>query len=196
MINKESLHRQARSLRWFRKTHRITGIFLFVVFIFISITGFLLGWKKNSNDTILPKTCIGTTNNLADWLPIEDLHNKAIATLRDSISPELSADLSRIDIRNSKGVAKFVFENHYWSIQLDGATGKVLQIGRRRSDFIEQVHDGSIIDNLLGTSHGGFKLFYTSISGLALFLFSISGFWLWLGPKRMHRQARRLKSQA
>ena len=98
----------------------------------------------------------------------------------------LSPELERIDIRKQKGMVKFIFEHHHWGIQLDGATGKVLHIGKRRSDFVENLHDGSIVDNALGTN-GYFKLFYTSVMGLALLTFVLTGFWLWFGPKRMRR---------
>ncbi|HRG29174.1 MAG TPA: hypothetical protein PLJ00_14850, partial [Chitinophagales bacterium] len=66
-------------------------------------------------------------------------------------------------------------------------TGKLLSIERRRSDFIEKVHDGSILDEVFNTSNGQIKLIYTSIMGLALLIFTITGFWLWYGPKRMRK---------
>jgi hypothetical protein len=181
---------QAKILRLFRKAHRITGAFLFLFFFLIAITGILLGIKSNSNGLILPKTVQGTTSDLKKWLPINLLHSKAIVILQDSISPNLSLELDRIDIRKNKGTVKFLFENHYWEVQLDGGTGELLQIGKRNSDFIEYIHDGSILDKYLKTSQNQFKLIYTSIMGLALLLFTITGFWLWYGPKKMKRKKR------
>jgi hypothetical protein len=35
-------------------------------------------------------------------------------------------------------MVKFIFAENYWGIQLDGATGKLLHIERRRSDIIEK----------------------------------------------------------
>jgi hypothetical protein len=81
-----------------------------------------------------------------------------------------------------------VFENHLWEVQLDGKTGELLQLDKRHSDFIENLHDGSVIDNLFGFSSKIFKVIYTTIMGLALILFTITGFWLWYGPKRMKRR--------
>jgi hypothetical protein len=95
-----------------------------------------------------------------------------------------------MDIRKEKGVIKFVYKNHYWGIQLDGATGKVLNISRRNSDFIENLHDGSILDAYLGTS-GVIKLLYSTVMGLALTSFTVTGFWLWYGPKRMKHLSRK-----
>lgn len=185
----ENIHRQqqAKTLRVARKMHRTTGICLFVFFFFISVTGLLLGWKKHSQGYLLAKTSVGVSSDLSTWLPMDSLHNIAVKLLRDSVSAQLSPELDRIDIRPEKGVVKFVFSEHYWGLQLDGTTGKLLQIERRRADFIEKVHDGSIVDQYLGLKNGTFKLFYTSIMGLALLLFTITGFWLWYGPKRMRK---------
>ena len=185
-----SKQKQAKILRLFRKVHRITGAMLFLFFFIIAITGILLGLKSNSNGLILPNTEQGTTSNLKKWLPIDSLHNKAILILQDSISPNLSLELDRIDIRKNKGVVKFIFENHYWEIQLDGATGELLNIGKRHSDLIEDIHDATILDRILNTSQTQIKLIYTLIMGLALLLFTITGFWLWYGPKRMKRKKR------
>jgi len=135
---------------------------------------------------LLPKTQTGTSSDLTQWLPMDSLKNKAIAVLRDSVSRDLSVTLDRIDVRNEKGIVKFIFADHYYGIQLDGVTGKVLHIGKRRSDVIENIHDGSILDAYLGTQ-GYVKLIYTLIMGIALLLFTITGFWLWYGPKRMRK---------
>lgn len=177
---------QAKVLRIFRKIHRTTGALLFIFFFFISVSGLLLGWKKNSNGYIIPKTQKGTTADLKQWLPVDSLHTIACTTLHKKVSSELSLELDRIDMRKEKGSVKFVFVDSFYEVQLDGATGGVLSIGKRRSDFLENVHDGSILDDYLGTD-GYIKLFYTSVMGVSLLIFTITGFWLWYGPKRMRK---------
>ncbi len=189
MSNSEKRKQQAKILRIFRKIHRTTGALLFIFFFFISITGVLLGWKKDSGEILLPKSYEGTSTELSEWLPLDSLHQKAIKVLHDSISPKLSIRMDRIDVRKEKGMVKFIFEDHYYGIQLDGATGEVLNIGKRNSDLIENIHDGSIVDSYLGGT-GYFKLFYTSVMGIALLVFTITGFWLWYGPKRMRKLAK------
>lgn len=141
----------------------------------------------------MPKTYTGISTELKDWLPIDSLHRRAIQVLHDSVSKDLSPELSKIDIRPKKGTAKFIFDDHYGEIQLDGATGELLNIGVRRADFIEHLHDGSILDRYLKTSGGQFKLFYSILVGLSLLLLSLSGLWLWYGPKKLRRL--KLKSQ-
>lgn len=172
------------SLHTLRKIHRTTGAFLFIFFIIISITGLLLIWKKHSNGLILPKSYKGTSTNLKEWLPLDSLHTNAIAYLHDSVDANLSTDLERIDVRMNKGMVKFVFLEAYVGIQIDGATGKLLHIEKRRSDLIENIHDGSILDYFAGTHKKEIlKLIYGSIMGLALLIFSITGFWLKFGPR-------------
>jgi len=182
--------KQAQTLRDFRKIHRLTGAVLFIFFFIVAITGVFLGWKKHSGGIILPKSYQGTSTDLKTWQPINDLNRIATQILKDSVDSNLSTKLNRIDIRKGKGMLKFTYSEHHWEIQLDGATGALLNIGKRHSDWIENVHDGSIIDGLLGISKGWFKLFYTTIMGLALLLFTVTGFWLWYGPKRMRKKQR------
>jgi uncharacterized iron-regulated membrane protein len=178
---------QAGTLRLFRKIHRITGASLFVFFFIVAVTGTLLGWKKHSNGVLLAQTQTGTTNDLSKWLPLDTLQQLAISYAHQHIDSNLSPNLDRIDVRNEKGIIKFVFADGFWGIQVDGASGKLLSIERRRSDFIEKIHDGSILDEVFNTSNGQIKLVYTSIMGLALCIFTITGFWLWYGPKRMRK---------
>ncbi|MBP6333848.1 MAG: PepSY domain-containing protein [Bacteroidia bacterium] len=179
--------KQAKTLRTFRKIHRTTGAFLFVFFFIVAITGLLLGWKKHSGGLLLPKSYQGTSTDLKDWLPLDSLHMIANKILIDSVSSAISLDLERIDIRKDKGMVKFIYVEKFYGVQLDGSTGNLLHIERRRSDFIEKVHDGSILDYYFKTSNGQIKLVYTSIMGSALIVFTITGFWLWYGPKRMRR---------
>jgi hypothetical protein len=187
MTENKSPKKQARLLRIFRNIHRTTGAFLFVFFLFVSISGLLLGWKKHSGGTILPESSKGTSTDLKDWLPIDRLHTTACNILHDSVSTDLSLDLDRIDIRKDKGMVKFVFSYHLWEIQLDGTTGELLNIGRRYSDVIENIHDGTVLDGWFGTEKGQIKLIYTSIMGLSLLTFTITGFWLWYAPKRIRK---------
>lgn len=176
----------------YRKIHRKIGAVLFVVFFIVSVTGLMLGWKKHSGGVILPATEVGASADLANWLPFDSLHQVALATLRDSIGPDHEPDLERIDARPQKGSVKFVFSKHYWEVQLDGTTGDVLAINRRTSDFIENIHDGSILDFLFETDDEQVKLVYTSITGLSLLLLSLTGMWLWYGPKRVRRHSRQM----
>ena len=62
-----------------------------------------MGWKKNSNGYILPETQKGTTADLKQWLPVDSLHTIACTTLHSEVSPNLSLEIDRIDMRKEKG---------------------------------------------------------------------------------------------
>lgn len=196
LLKESQRKRQAAILRTARKVHRTTGALLFVFFFLVAATGLLLGWKKHSGGLILADTIRGKSANPDDWLPIHTLQEKAIKLARDNISPDISPRIDRIDVRPDKGMAKFIFVQDYWGIQIDCTTGELLHVERRKSDFIENIHDGSILDVLAGTSGGWFKLVYTSVMGTALLTFTISGFWLWYGPKQFRTQNRRASKES
>ncbi|HUC82299.1 MAG TPA: PepSY-associated TM helix domain-containing protein [Flavisolibacter sp.] len=179
---------QAKWIRIYRWLHRKLAVASFVFFIIIALTGLLLGIKKQTG--LLAPTQKGSSVNLAGWLPVSDLQAKAEQYLRDSVSADLSAELDRIDIRPGKGIAKFIYKHHYHGLQLDCTTGDLLSVETRSSDFIEAIHDGSIVDRWLGTSGEQVKVTYMVITGVSMLLLILSGMWLWYGPKRIRAQKR------
>ena len=178
----------ARILRTFRKVHRWTGATLFFLFLIVSVSGLLLGWKKHSGGVLLANTEKGTSTDLTTWVSFDSIRAQAIQYLQDH-DPELSTEIDRMDVRPSKGTVKVRFKGHFTAVQIDGATGDLLTMEHRRADFIENIHDGSVVDDWLGIPNGYFKLFYTTVASLALLLFTITGFWLWYGPKHMRKLA-------
>jgi hypothetical protein len=176
---------QAKIIRGFRWLHRKIAVALFIFFLLISITGLLLGIKKHSG--LLAPTQKGASSNLSDWLSFDSLHKNAVRYLHDSVSADLSGDVDRMDVRPSKGIIKFSFKGHYTGLQLDGTTGQLLLVEKRKSDFIEDLHDGSILDDLFGTSDEQIKLGYTIVMGISLLMLVLTGMWLWYGPKKLRK---------
>ena len=172
--------RWVRYSRWF---HRKISLALFIFFFIISLTGLLLGIKKETG--LLAPTAKGTSTELNQWIPLSELTLRANRYLHDSVSKDLSTEIDRIDIRPGKGIAKFIYGGHYWGLQLDCTTGSLLSVEKRHSDFIENLHDGSIVDDLLGTPDEEFKVGYNILIGLSLIFLILSGLWLWYGPKRI-----------
>ncbi|MBC7830274.1 MAG: PepSY domain-containing protein, partial [Chitinophagaceae bacterium] len=179
----------AKKTRWYRKWHRRIGLFVMVFLLIISITGILLVWKKNSGGRLLADTQKGTSTTLIQWKSFDELATAAKAAVRKKHGQDVSVEISRIDARPDKGMVKVIFEGHYHAVQLDATTANVLLYEERRADFIEQIHDGSILDNLF-SSNGYSKLIYGSFAGLGLLLLTISGFWLWYNPKRITKKKR------
>ncbi|RMD72544.1 MAG: hypothetical protein D6818_06270 [Bacteroidetes bacterium] len=108
----------------------------------------------------------------------------AVARLRDSVPDLGDYTIDRMDVRPGKGVVKVRFERGYWEVQVDGATAEVKSVARRNADWIEHIHDGSIVSE-------GFKLLSMNVLGLGAVLMVGTGLWLWLGPRRFRKLKRR-----
>lgn len=185
------LHQIAGQTRWHRKYHRIISSFLMVFFVVIAASGLMLGWKKNTGGYLLADSRQGSHTDLRHWLPLDSLRTLAVLALHDKVDSSLSPELDRMDIRPDKGMIKFTFKRHFHAIQLDGASGKVLFLEKRRADWIEKLHDGSLVDYYGGWSGQPFKLLYTSLLGIGLGFLTLSGFWLWINPRRIKTRKKR-----
>jgi hypothetical protein len=170
------IQEKVKSLRWLRSLHRWVGIPLILFFLVIGITSILLAWKKKTE--LLPPTLKTEIENGTWILPSEMVRIGEDEMIRMGRDPEVD----RIDIRPDKGVAKVTFKTHFTEVQLDGLSGKVLSIETRHSDWIEKVHDGSIVDFYLKGDEAA-KLTYSTLTSLGLILMGISGFYLWYFPK-------------
>jgi len=89
-------------------------------------------------------------------------------------------DVDRVDVRPGKGMMKIVSKTR-WEIQLDSASGEILQTAYRRSDLIESIHDGSWF-------HDAAKLGIFLPAGITLLLLWLTGIYLFLLPIRTRRR--------
>ncbi len=170
---------RVKRLRRYRKYHRIVGLILAALLLISATTGLLLGWKKNS-DLIQPPTQKGLSKTLEDWKSVAELIPIAQAALEEKVPALEDYTVDRLDFRPSKGIVKVLFEKAWWEVQLDCTSGEVLSIAKRHSDWIEALHDGSIISDT-------FKLVSMNLLGLGLALMIVTGIWLWYGPKVIRR---------
>lgn len=97
-------------------------------------------------------------------------------------------DIERVDVRPSKGIMK-VITNSRWEAQLALADGEVLQVEYRRSDLIEQLHDGSFYGDAA-------KLWIFLPSGILLFALWLTGLYLWVLPYLTRRKRAKLRMKA
>ena len=164
-------------LRTARRYHRYIGIVLLALVLISVLTGLLLAWKKEFA-VLQPPTAKGISSELADWRPLAELAETARQAFIAQYPDQTDNAIDRLDVRPSKGIVKVLFEKGWQEVQIDGTTGEVLSIAKRNSDWIEALHDGSIISE-------GFKLVSMSTLGLGLLLLLITGFFLWYGPKRL-----------
>lgn len=172
-----SINVLVKRLRQFRSLHKVIGVGLAFFFLITSLTGILLGWKKNV-DALQPPTQDGNSPDLVQWKSFDEVASAAQQAL-DSVTQK-SIAIDRMDVRPKDGIIKVLFKEGYWEAQVDGKTAKVLSVAQRHSDWIEHIHDGSIINDL-------FKLIYTNMLGIGMATLAVTGLWLWYGPKVIRR---------
>ena len=169
-----------KSLRRFRKWHRLTGLTLAILLAISAITGVLLSLKKDIA-LIQPPTQKGSESPMTAWKPLHELESIARSSLYLNYPAQQNNPVDRIDVRPSKGIVKVLFEQGYWEVQVDAVSGEVKSIAQRHSDWIEALHDGSIISD-------GFKLISMNLIGFGLLLLICSGIWLYYGPRKVREE--------
>lgn len=178
-------------MTWFRffwQAHKWVGITLAVFLLLIAVTGFLLLIKKEAT-WIQPPTQKGSAAP-ADaplaFLSIEEAWDRVAAVGHaDFRSHE---DIDRIDVRPDKRVYKFRSNHNHTEIQIDAVSGAVLSVATRRSDFLEQLHDGSWFGKPV-------HAYWMPLVAIGVAFLSLSGVWLWIRPI-LSRRARRKKQAA
>jgi uncharacterized iron-regulated membrane protein len=170
--------------RLFRLIHYWISLPLLVTIFVIAATGSILALKKNFA-ALQPPTQTGTAPGDLNR-PIADLI-AAVSTVPGHAGTSWQ-DIERIDVRPEDGVAKVILHSRT-EVQVDTATGKVLQVGYRTSDFIETIHDFSILG-------GWWKYILSFGSGVALLAMAVTGAYLFLLPMLAKRRRRQKQARA
>lgn len=161
-----------------RRWHRFAAIAIAVPFLIVIVSGLLLQMKKEFT-WIQPPTVNGR-----DTIPELSFERILEATARvPEAQVETWGDISRLDVRPSKGMLKVQCRNGV-EVQLDAASGEVLQVATRRSDLIEGLHDGSFFADAA-------KLWIFLPSGLVVLFLWVSGLYLWWLPGSMRRRKKK-----
>ncbi len=84
------------------------------------------------------------------------------------------ADIARVDMRPDKGLVKLITRDAI-EVQLDAADARVLQVAKRRSDWIASIHDGTILG-------GRAKHLVALPCALILLALWFTGLWLFITP--------------
>jgi len=177
----ESSHRpRPRASRWprlNRSLHRWGAILTALPVLVVVLSGIVLQLKKDWS-WVQPPTARGSSTELA--IAFDDI----LAAARTVPEAGIASwnDVDRLDVRPGKGVVK-VRANNRWEVQIDTASGEVLQTAYRRSDLIESIHDGSFF-------HDRVKLWIFLPSAIVLFGLWVSGIYLWLLPHLVRRRKR------
>lgn len=153
----------------FRKSHRWGAVLVAAPFLVVVVTGILLQVKKQVT-WVQPATQKGIGKEPS--LSFEAI----LAAVKLIPVAEVTswADIDRIDVQPSKGIAKVTTKKR-WEVQVDLKSGDVLQTAYRRSDLIESLHDGSWF-------HDNAKLFIFLPSGIIVLGLWFTGMYLFVLP--------------
>lgn len=164
-----------------RKVHYWLSVAVAAPLLVVICTGLLLQVKKQT-EWVQPAERRGTGGAPALSLP----QVLEIARGVPEAGIESWDDIGRIDARPARGMLKVIAKNN-WEIQIDTATGAVLQTAYRRSDLIESLHDGSFFGDAA-------KLGLFLPAGVVLLLLWLTGLYLFALPL-LARRRRRKKSK-
>lgn len=164
---------------WNRRLHRWGAAAVALPFLLVIATGLLLQLKKQI-EWVQPREQRGTAEAPALSLP----RVLEIARTVPQAGIRTWDDVDRLDVRPAKGLVKVVSRTR-WELQLDAASGAVLQVAYRRSDLVESLHDGSFFHPLAKL------LVFLPVGAVVLGLW-LTGMYLWVLPWRARRaKARR-----
>lgn len=152
-----------------RRIHYWLTPVLALPFLLIVVTGILLLWKKDVAWIQPPDAKAGRAEvSLALPELLEICRTVPEAKVADW------GDISRVDFRPKKNLVKVSTQNGL-EIQIDAGDGRVLRTDVRRSDVIEQLHDGSFF-------HERVKLWVVFPVALGMLALWLSGLWMFLKP--------------
>lgn len=163
-----------------RKLHRWGAILIALPLLVIIGSGLFLQLKKDVA-WVQPPTMRGQGPPLT--LTFDEI--LAIAAADPRLDVKDWSDVDRLDVRPGRGVVKVRGMNS-WEVQIDTATGAVLSSTYRRSDMIEQIHDGSFF-------HDRAKLWLFLPTGIILLLLWFTGVYLWALPIVMRRKGKAMR---
>ena len=175
-----------KASRLSRLAHRWGAALIAAPVLVVILSGLLLQLKKQS-DWVQPPTVRGSGD--APTLSFAEILSATAAVPEAGVASW--DDVDRLDVRPSKGMLKVRCRNRV-EVQLDAATGAVLQVAVRRSDVIEAIHDGSWF-------HDAAKLWVFLPSGVALLGLWATGLVLYVHPvvaRRRNRRRRAARSEA
>ncbi len=176
-----------RAFRVLWLLHRWLGVTAGLVLLLSATTGFLLLLKKNF-DWIQPSVVQGVPAAIEQLQPLPAVYAAVFALGLPAFRSE--ADIARIDFRPAQRVHKVVSVHDHLEVQVCASTLKVVGPKPRRSDWLEELHDGSWFG---GFAHG----WVMPAAACVLCFLSLSGYVMWLWPKwKRRRPAASLKGRS
>lgn len=169
-------------MRFFRTLwllHRWIGVALGLVLVLSAGTGMLLLFKKEIA-WIQPPTMAGAPGPVASLRSLQEVYDAVFALQLPEFRSE--ADISRIDFRPDKRIHKVISVHGHAEVQVCATTLRTHGPSIRRSDWLEQLHDGSWFGSW---AHA----LLMPLAALALLFLGFSGYVMWLWPKLRRRRS-------
>lgn len=159
--------------RFTRSLHKIIGLVAALFLAVIAVTGFLLATKDTFGWIRPPASKGGEIVSFSEVVTMEAVGESVFAL---GIA-ELKGwtDIERVDYRPSKNMFKVLSERGYHEVQVDGKTGKVLNVARRNDQISEDIHDLSFFADYI-------HKYWLPIVAVILLMLSISGVVMYLTP--------------
>lgn len=167
---------------WNRRLHRWGALAIGIPFLVVIVTGLVLQVKKQVR-WVQPAE--RQTEVRTPTVPYSVVMENARRVPEAGI--QSWEDIDKIDVRPGKGMLKLIAKNR-WELQMDIATGEVLQVAFRRSDWIETFHDMSWI-------HGSAKLWLGVPVGLVVLGLWLTGVYMWWVHYQGRKRGRRVQER-
>jgi len=159
--------------RRFRAVHRICGFIGALALILISLTGFLLALKGQVSAIKIP------TQKGTKFVTQQDLiHPSVVMEKAFALGIAELAEIGHIDrleLHLGKSVYKVTSKEGYHEVQVDGVSGKVLSVGKRNDQLLEDIHD-------LSYFHPSFRIWVLPVVATILFVLGTTGLVIYITP--------------
>lgn len=166
--------------RWLWLLHRWIGVTAGLVLLLTAATGFLLLVKKDYA-WLQPPTVAGEPGPAAALRPLSEVYAAVFALGLPEFRSE--EDIARIDFRPAKRVHKVISVHDHTEVQVCATTLRTSGPNPRRSDWLEQVHDGSFFGEVV-------HVWLMPAVAVSLLYLGVSGYVMWLWPKLLRRRKR------
>lgn len=151
-------------------------VILLLFFVELSISGIIAGFNAEPRYQMPEVVTAKRIVNPENYLPMDTLISVGVTVLSTNAKKGTDLSVDHIEIFQKQGVVLLLFKNNSWVVQLEGATGRVLELSKKKLAKPHAVHSAKWFDQLLGT-RGVFSTIYTTFMGLIVLSFSLFGIW-------------------
>jgi uncharacterized iron-regulated membrane protein len=156
-----------------RSIHRTVGLAGSLCMLTLSATGFVLALKAELPNVRPPTRSYKGEPDIASMVHPSDALQAATALGLDGL--EGIKDVGRFEYHAKGHVYKVLSKTNYHEVQVDGATGEVVQVSRRNDQMFEDIHDLSFL-------HPSLRTYVLPFVAASLFVLGVTGVWMYFVP--------------